>query len=141
MTKTKMIKRGELANRSGCNLETIRYYEKIGLLKPPERTASGHRLYSRDDQARLGFILRGRDLGFSIGELKSLLTLVDSHDYSCGEVLELTDGHLASVRQKIIDLKKLERTLADVSAQCDGGDVPECPIIDALYGHKVVVPN
>ena len=56
-----MIKRGELANRSGCNLETIRYYEKIGLLKPPERTASGHRLYSRDDQARLGFILRGRD--------------------------------------------------------------------------------
>lgn len=136
-----MIKRGELANRSGCNLETIRYYEKIDLLKPPERTASGHRLYSRDDQARLGFILRGRDLGFSIGELKSLLTLVDSHDYSCGEVLELTDGHLASVRQKIIDLKKLERTLADVSAQCDGGDVPECPIIDALYGHKVVVPN
>ena len=141
MTTTKMIKRGELANRSGCNLETIRYYEKIGLLKPPERTASGHRLYSRDDQARLGFILRGRDLGFSIGELKSLLTLVDSHDYSCGEVLELTDGHLASVRRKIIDLKKLERTLADVSAQCDGGDVPECPIIDALYGHKVVVPN
>lgn len=136
-----MIKRGELANRSGCNLETIRYYEKIGLLKPPERTASGHRLYSRDDQARLGFILRGRDLGFSIGELKSLLTLVDSHDCSCGEVLELTDGHLASVRQKIIDLKKLERTLADVSAQCEGGDVPECPIIDALYGHKVVVPN
>ena len=141
MTTAKRIKRGELANRSGCNLETIRYYEKIGLLKPPERTASGHRLYSRDDQARLGFILRGRDLGFSIGELKSLLTLVDSHDYSCGEVLELTDGHLASVRQKIIDLKKLERTLADVSAQCDGGDVPECPIIDALYGHKVVVPN
>ena len=136
-----MIKRGELANRSGCNLETIRYYEKIDLLKPPERTASGHRLYSRDDQARLGFILRGRDLGFSIGELKSLLTLVDSHDCSCGEVLELTDGHLASVRRKIIDLKKLERTLADVSAQCDGGDVPECPIIDALYGHKVVVPN
>ena len=141
MTTSKMIKRGELANRSGCNLETIRYYEKIDLLKPPERTASGHRLYSRDDQARLGFILRGRDLGFSIGELKSLLTLVDSHDYSCGEVLELTDGHLASVRRKIIDLKKLERTLADVSAQCDGGDVPECPIIDALYGHKVVVPN
>ena len=141
MTTSKMIKRGELANRSGCNLETIRYYEKIDLLKPPERTASGHRLYSRDDQARLGFILRGRDLGFSIGELKSLLTLVDSHDCSCGEVLELTDVHLASVRRKIIDLKKLERTLADVSAQCDGGDVPECPIIDALYGHKVVVPN
>lgn len=137
-----MIKRGELAKRSDCNLETVRYYEKIGLLKPPERTPSGHRLYSPgDQQARLGFILRGRDLGFSIGELKSLLSLVDSHDYSCGEVLELTDDHLASVRQKIIDLRKLERTLADVSAQCEGGDVPECPIIDALYGHKVAVPE
>ena len=141
ITKRRGYAIGAMSRETGVNIETIRYYEKIGLLKPPERTASGHRLYSRDDQARLGFILRGRDLGFSIGELKSLLTLVDSHDYSCGEVLELTDGHLASVRRKIIDLKKLERTLADVSAQCDGGDVPECPIIDALYGHKVVVPN
>ncbi len=131
-----MIKRGELAKRSGCNLESIRYYENIGLLKPPERTASGHRLYSPGDQARLGFILRGRDLGFSIEELKSLLSLVDSHDYSCGEVLDMTRDHLASVRQKITDLKKLERTLADVSAQCEGGDVPECPIIDALFGHE-----
>lgn len=131
-----MVKRGELAKRSGCNLETIRYYENIGLLKPPERTASGHRLYSPGDQARLGFILRGRDLGFSIEELKSLLSLVDSHDYSCGEVLDMTRDHLASVRQKITDLKKLERTLADVSAQCEGGDVPECPIIDALFGHE-----
>ena len=71
MTASQVIKRGELARRSGCNLETIRYYENIGLLQPPERTASGHRLYPPGDQARLGFILRGRDLGFSIEELKS----------------------------------------------------------------------
>ena len=63
MTASQVIKRGELARRSGCNLETIRYYENIGLLQPPERTASGHRLYTPGDQARLGFILRGRDLG------------------------------------------------------------------------------
>lgn len=129
-----MMKRGTLARASGCNIETIRYYENIGLLHPPERTAAGHRLYALDDQARLGFILRGRDLGFSIDELKSLLSLVDSHGYSCGEVLGLTRGHLASVRQKIADLKQLERTLAAVSAQCEGGDVPECPIVDALFG-------
>ncbi|MEO1168778.1 MAG: helix-turn-helix domain-containing protein [Pseudomonadota bacterium] len=141
MAASRMIKRGELADRSGCNIETIRYYENIGLLKPPERTPAGHRLYSRDDRARLSFILRGRDLGFSIEELKSLLSLVDSHDYSCGEVLDLTRDHLASVRQKIADLKKLERTLADVSAQCEGGDVPECPIIDALFGHEVGLPD
>lgn len=136
-----MIKRGALANATGCNIETIRYYEKIGLLHEPDRSAGGHRLYSRDDRARLGFILRGRDLGFSIEELKSLLSLVDSHDYSCGEVLDLTRDHLASVRQKLADLKKLERTLADVSAQCEGGDVPECPIIDALFGHEVGLPD
>lgn len=91
MATSKLLMRGELGKRSGCNLETIRYYEKIGLLRPPERTVSGHRLYSPGDQARLGFILRGRYPGFSIGELKSLLSLVDSHDYSCGKVLELTD--------------------------------------------------
>lgn len=130
------MKRGALAERTGCNIETIRYYENIGLLHPPERTAAGHRLYSIDDQARLGFILRGRDLGFSIEELKSLLSLVDSHEYSCGEVLGLTREHLTSVREKIKDLRKLERTLATVSAQCDGGNVPECPIIDALFGQN-----
>lgn len=131
-----MIKRGELAKAAGCNIETIRYYEVIALLHPPERTAAGHRLYSDDDRARLGFILSGRDLGFSIDELKSLLSLVDSHDYSCGEVLDLTRDHLTSVRQKIADLKKLERSLASVSAQCEGGDVPDCPIIDALFERK-----
>lgn len=132
-TRPHTMKRGALAQASGCNIETIRYYETIGLLYPPERSAAGHRLYSLDNQARLGFILRGRDLGFSIDELKSLLSLVDSHGYSCGEVLDLTRDHLTSVRQKIVDLKKLERTLADVSAQCEGGDVPGCPIIDALF--------
>lgn len=128
------MKRGELATTAGCKIETIRYYEDIALLHPPERTAAGHRLYSGADRARLGFILRGRDLGFSIVELRSLLSLVDSHDYSCGEVLELTRDHLMSVRQKIADLKRLERTLASVSDQCKGGDVPECPVIDALFG-------
>ena len=69
-----------------------------------------------------------------IEELKSLLSLVDSHPYSCGEVRDLTNNHLASVRAKIADLTRLERTLADVSARCEGGDVPECPIIDTLFG-------
>ena len=136
-----MIKRGELAKATGCNIETIRYYEKIGLLLEPDRSAGGHRLYSPDDRARLGFILRGRDLGFSIEELKSLLSLVDSHNYSCGEVLDLTRDHLASVRHKIADLKKLERTLADVSAKCAGGGLPECPVIDALFGNEVASTN
>ncbi len=127
------ITRGKLAKRFGCHLETVRYYEKIGLLPPPTRTAGGHRLYKIDDQRRLRFILRGRELGFSIGELRGLLSLVDSHVYTCGEILELTIDHLGSVRRKIADLKRLERTLARISSECSGGAVPDCPVIDALW--------
>jgi len=126
------LKRGALAKKTGCNLETIRYYEKIDLLLPPERTPSGHRLYSQDDQARLRFILRCRELGFSIEEIRSLLRLVDTGAYSCGEINQLTLLHLSSISQKIADLKKLEATLKAISDQCSKGDTPDCPIIDAL---------
>ena len=126
------LKRGALAKRFGCNTETIRYYENIALLTPPDRTHGGHRVYSPADQARLGFILRARELGFSVEELRSLLSLADSHDYTCGEVLTLTERHLEDIRRKIDDLRRLERTLADVSARCDGGNAPECPVMDAL---------
>jgi len=127
------ITRGKLAKRFGCHLETVRYYEKIGLLLPPTRTAGGHRLYQIDDQRRLRFILRGRELGFSIGELRGLLSLVDSNVYTCGEILDLTIDHLGSVRRKIADLRRLERTLARISNECSGGAVPECPVIEALW--------
>jgi len=126
------LKRGALAKSTSCNLETIRYYEKIGLLLTPERTASGHRLYSCDNQSRLKFILRCRDLGFSIMEIRSLLTLVDAGNYSCKEINALTLRHLSSITRKISDLKKLERTLKIVSDKCSKGDTPDCAIISAL---------
>lgn len=132
-TSSAPITRGEIAKRAGCHLETVRYYEKIGLLPPPARTAGGHRLYKIDDQRRLRFILRGRELGFSIEELRSLLSLVDSKAYTCGEIQGLTVDHLGSIRQKITDLKRLERTLTQISSECGGGAVPECPVIDALW--------
>lgn len=127
------LSRGELAKRLGCHLETLRYYEKIGLLRPPVRSEGGYRQYSLEDQRRLRFILRGRELGFSIKELRSLLSLVDSKTYTCGEIFELTVNHLGSVRQKIADLKRLERTLSQISNQCSGDAIPECPVIDALW--------
>lgn len=127
------ITRGELAKRAGCHLETVRYYEKIGLLFPPARSAGGYRLYKIVDQRRLRFILRGRELGFSIGELRSLLSLVDSKTYTCGEIHDLTTDHLGSVQRKIADLKRLERTLTRISSECSGGAIPECPVIDALW--------
>ena len=131
------IKRGEMAKRSGSNIETIRYYEKIGLLAAPDRTGSGHRLYSPEDQSRLGFILRGRELGFSIDELRSFLSLVDSGDYTCSEVLAITRKHLRSVQEKIADLRKLEATLTNIASECSGDMAPDCPIIEALQNSDI----
>jgi MerR family mercuric resistance operon transcriptional regulator len=130
------LKRGALAKRFECNIETIRYYENIALLEPPDRTDGGHRVYSLKDQARLGFILRARELGFSVEQLRSLLSLSDSHNYTCGEVLTLTERHLEDVKRKIADLRRLEKTLADVSARCDGGNAPTCPVMDALVDDR-----
>ena len=127
------LSRGELAKRSGCHLETIRFYEKIGLLLPPKRSPGGHRRYAEGDQRRLRFILRGRQLGLSIDEIRSLLSLSDSKTYTCGEIHDLTVEHISSVRTKIADLVRLEHTLVEISDKCSGGTVPECPVIDALW--------
>lgn len=126
-------KRGELAKRTGCHLETIRYYEKAGLMPKPARTESGHRVYDREQERRLRFILRSRELGFTIEELKGLLNLVDREALSCGEMYDLTRSHIADIRQKIADLRKLEKTLSQISDKCARGDTPECPIVDALF--------
>lgn len=123
---------GALSQRSGCNIETIRYYERIGLMAAPGRTAGGHRVYDDDHAKRLFFIVRGRQLGFSIDEIRTLLHLVDGGDLSCAEVMAVTQGHLAHIQRRIKDLRKLERVLKDMLAQCSGTEVPECPIIDCL---------
>ena len=126
------MRRGELAERSRCNIETVRFYEKRGLLPAPPRTAGGHRDYAQEHLRRLTFIRRSRELGFTIGEVRGLLGLVDGGDWTCAEVRAMTLEHLADVRRKIADLERLAQTLEDMAAQCDGGAVPECPIVDAL---------
>ncbi len=127
------MKRGQLAERTGCNAETIRYYEKIGLLPAPVRSAAGYRLYGETHEQRLRFVMRGRELGFAIEDLKSLLNLVDRNAVSCGEVKRLAKLHLRSVRDKIDDLKHMESVLSDTVHACTGMDVPECPLIDTLF--------
>lgn len=124
---------GKLVARTGVKVETIRYYERIGLLPVPARTEGGHRLYDREDGRRLKFIRRARELGFSIGEVRELLRLVDGGAYTCAQVKAVTARHLADVRRKLADLRRLERTLGTVAARCEGGTVPDCPILDALF--------
>lgn len=128
----KGVQRGELAKRTGCNLETIRYYEKIGLIPAPPRGANGYRVYGESHVRRLRFILRARELGFAIDEIHGLLQLVDGGNQTCAEVRARTEQHLADVRAKIGDLRRIERVLATTAAACSGGDVPECPVLDAL---------
>jgi len=124
---------GDLSKRTGCKIETIRYYERIGLMPEPPRGAGGHRLFREDDLKRLGFIRRSRELGFTLDEIRALLAMVDGGVVTCAEVKALTLDHLGTVRRKIADLKRMERVLRDMAERCAGGDRPDCPIIHALY--------
>jgi MerR family mercuric resistance operon transcriptional regulator len=127
---------GALSKRTGCNIETIRYYERIGLIPKPPRTEGGHRVYDEDQLKRLTFIRRSRELGFTLDQVRGLLGLVDGGDYTCAEVNAFTLGHRDEIRRKIADLRKLEKVLTDMASQCDGGAVPDCPVIDALFRAK-----
>ncbi len=124
---------GTLSEQTGVKIETIRYYEREGLMPAPPRTAGGHRSYTEDHLKRLTFIRRSRELGFSMKEVRDLLGLIDGGTYTCREVKHLTLEHAEVVRMKITDLRRLEKLLLEISSQCEGGEVPECPIIDALF--------
>ena len=122
---------GQLSGKTGVNIETIRYYERVRLLPAPPRTGGGHRLYSNEHLKRLMFIRRSRELGFSMEEIRNLLGRVDG-GCTCGQVKAVALDHLKTVRLKINDLRRMERTLADTAARCRGGSAPECPIVNVL---------
>lgn len=129
---------GELSRLSGVNIETIRYYERIGMLPAPPRTASGRRVYGATELRTLAFIRRSRELGFSLDEIRALLRLGAPGMASCSEVKEIAGRHLDDIRAKLSDLKKLERLLANTVAKCSGRKVPECPVLDVLDVRRAV---
>ena len=122
---------GKLSARTGANIETIRYYERIGLVPKPTRTASGRRQYSQADAQRLGFVRRARELGFPIPEIRALLAMAAGAG-GCADIHALTIRHRDVVRAKIGDLQRLERMLSKAAAQCARTESPDCPIIEAL---------
>ena len=132
------FRRAALGRRTGCNIETIRYYENIGMMPDPPRTAAGYRVYDETHVSRLRFILRARQLGFSIEEIRGLLGLVDSGSQTCAEVKERTERHLADVRARIADLARIERVLSETVTKCSGENVPECPVLEALTPRSVL---
>lgn len=131
--RARRLTRGVVSKLTGCNIETIRYYERIGLMPDPARSEGGHRIYSDDQVRRLMFIRRCRELGFRVEQIRELLRLVDGGDYTCEEVRVITVDHLDDVGRKIADLRKIQTTLRAMAAECDGGDVPVCPIVDVLF--------
>ena len=123
---------GELSRRTGVNIETIRYYERIGIMPNPPRTEGGQRVYGESHMKRLTFVRRGRELGFSLDDIRALLGLVDGGEFTCGEVKDLTVAHIGDIRRKIADLRRMEKVLKEIASKCDGGDVPDCPILEVL---------
>jgi len=124
---------GILSKRTGCNIETIRYYERAGLLPLPGRSPGGYRLYGTEHLKRLAFVRRARALGFPLDQVRALLALADHRRRPCAEARSLAATHLEDVRAKIADLKEMERVLRETVARCGSGKGSHCPLIETLY--------
>jgi DNA-binding transcriptional MerR regulator len=126
------MKIGELAAATATKVETVRYYEKIGLLSPPARTSSNYRAYGNDHLARLSFIRRARDLGFTLEAVRELLTLSDDTAQSCEAVDGIARVHLTEIDRKVADLTALRTELDRVLGSCRHGTIASCKIIETL---------
>lgn len=123
---------GDLSKATGTKVETIRYYERIGLLAAPGRTGGNYRAYAVKDLGLLSFIRRSRDLGFALKQVRELLSLSDQKKRSCEAVDVIAREHLAEVDRKLVDLKALRRELDGIITQCGCGTIAECRIIESL---------
>ena len=130
MPKPFMI--GNLAAATGTKVNTIRFYEEIGLMPRALRTAAGRRTYGTSDVERLSFIRHGRALGFSIGEIRSLMDLSDHPERDCGDAAEIAREHLRSVEERISSLRVLRTALKLVANSCPGGPAADCRVIEGI---------
>lgn len=134
--KARDLSIGEVAERTGCSVPTIRFYEEIGLIPIAARTEGGRRTYSESDAKLLTFIRRCRDFGFPVEQVRDLVSLSTSRDRNCFEARDLAAEHLRSVREKIAEMKALERSLEVFVERCDiecaGGPAAECVILEDL---------
>lgn len=128
-----MFRIGDLARQTDTRVVTIRYYEKIGLMPKPGRSAANYRVYGKAQLDRLRFIRRCRDLGFSLQQVAALIALSENSQRACDEVDALAKVHLAEVEAKIADLNALAAELRGIGARCQGGTtISNCRIIEAL---------
>jgi Cu(I)-responsive transcriptional regulator len=123
---------GDLGKATGTRVETVRYYERIGLLPRPARTAGNYRVYGAAALARLSFIRRARDLGFALDQVRALLGLADDRTRDCAGIDRIAHAHLCEVERKLADLAALRRELKVLIDSCEGGRVADCRIVEAL---------
>ena len=128
---------GKVALETGLSVDTIRFYEKDGLLRSPERSEGGFRLYTPRDIAQLQFIRRAQELGFSLAEIRELLLIQDERTEPCAHVRDLIQNRLQAIRGKIDDLKRLERHMKDALHKCDatirdGAAHTRCPVLEEI---------
>jgi DNA-binding transcriptional MerR regulator len=128
---------GELARRTGCNIQTIRYYEQIGLLMAPPRTDGGQRRYGGAAAQRLGFIRHARDLGFDIAAVRALIDLTGEPNRSCEDVDRIAREQLAEVKAKIASLTLLQTELEHMVEHCAHGTIAECRVVETLGDHAL----
>lgn len=128
-----LITIGKLSERTGVNIETVRYYEKIGLTPKPYRSEGGNRLYNPEQAKRLAFIKRCRELGFPLDTIREFLKLVDEKNFTCAEIADISQRHLEDIRAKIRDLKKIELHMKDMLSQCNKNNTPDCAFIEILF--------
>lgn len=124
---------GRLAKMAGVSIDTVRYYERRELLAPPPRTAANYRVYPAEDASRLRFIKKAKALGFSLGEIKELLSLRHDPDATKGDMKRQAEAKIGTIRQRISDLTRMLTVLEHLAESCDGeGPISECPILKAL---------
>ena len=132
-----MFSIGEMSRRTDVKVPTIRYYEQMGLIAPPERTSGNQRRYSREGLQRLSFIKHARELGFTIDSIRELIELNERPDEACALADEIAAQHLDAVQDRIRQLKKLEKELKRIVTGCDGESVETCYVIEALASHNL----
>lgn len=128
---------GQLAQEANTDAQTIRYYERQGLIAKPERTESNYRVYEYDSIARLTFIRRAKEIGFSLNDIKVLLGMADGHVRRCDDVRAFAETRLTKIRSQLADLKAMEKMLANLVKQCSQADrIEDCPILETLAEDK-----
>ncbi|MBL7003833.1 MAG: helix-turn-helix domain-containing protein [Gammaproteobacteria bacterium] len=132
---------GQMAKSGNCKVQTIRYYEQVGLLLTPQRNSGNQRIYNVSQYKRLQFIRHSRELGFSLDQIRNILTLSDNPSHSCKEVDQIARIHLKDIESKIKRLNGMKKELKRMINHCSGEQIADCNIVEVLSNHQLCLTD